>query len=557
MTPTEFVDGASWLGREFLKFFHTPVGVAGGMIDTFRGWKFSRSWVRVWFNLPSLVFLITVYLVFGFAVLGRSDSRIQLLSVKSERKCSTQLMEDIYAENCEEKFSKVPGLTKIELLRTKSVPLWEVSQRYIELLSKRILSIEPKNQTAHYRLGLIYSLTEKHEAATLEMLELANGKYGECFQANAWMAKDFLQQRVDGIEVSTTELVTHLEKAAKWKNVDSRLVVYYARILEEMGDVIKAIALTKQAAANRPELNLDLARLYYRQGYQAETRSVAMTVEEIFLKKLNLTTEKESDRLAVAEARRMTDRLDLAAAILEEALKRKFSGPATRRELSEIYRLIYLKSVFKTEAGPYQVDLSQLEKVAHTDPTNPNVSNEIAKLLPLKIAPTMKLMDTLRKQIDEGILTASTYALMAETYYESGNMARAIKNWESALDKEPDNVTVLNNLALVLAKESENNVDRSIDLLSRAVALAPNNAEVLDSLGDVLMIAKRPKDAINKFELAIRIDTQRMGTRKKLFDAYQSNGMEDMAKALKKVIDKMEKAKADEEARLKNAVESN
>ena len=557
MTPTEFVDGASWLGREFLKFFHTPVGVAGGMIDTFRGWKFSRSWVRVWFNLPSLVFLITVYLVFGFAVLGRSDSRIQLLSVKSERKCSTQLMEDIYAENCEEKFSKVPGLTKIELLRTKSVPLREVSQRYIELLSKRILSIEPKNQTAHYRLGLIYSLTEKHEAATLEMLELANGKYGECFQANAWMAKDFLQQRVDGIEVSTTELVTHLEKAAKWKNVDSRLVVYYARILEEMGDVIKAIALTKQAAANRPELNLDLARLYYRQGYQAETRSVAMTVEEIFLKKLNLTTEKESDRLAVAEARRMTDRLDLAAAILEEALTRKLSGPATRRELSEIYRLIYLKSVFKTEAGPYQVDLSQLEKVAHTDPTNPNVSNEIAKLLPLKIAPTMKLMDTLRKQIDEGILTASTYALMAETYYESGNMARAIKNWESALDKEPDNVTVLNNLALVLAKESENNVDRSIDLLSRAVALAPNNAEVLDSLGDVLMIAKRPKDAINKFELAIRIDTQRMGTRKKLFDAYQSNGMEDMAKALKKVIDKMEKAKADEEARLKNAVESN
>ena len=66
MTTADFVDGASWLGRELLKIFYTPVGVAGGLIDAFRGWKFSRSWVRFWFHLPSVVLLITVYLVFGF-----------------------------------------------------------------------------------------------------------------------------------------------------------------------------------------------------------------------------------------------------------------------------------------------------------------------------------------------------------------------------------------------------------------------------------------------------------------------------------------------------------
>ena len=93
--------------------------------------------------------------------------------------------------------------------------------------------------------------------------------------------------------------------------------------------------------------------------------------------------------------------------------------------------------------------------------------------------------------------------------------------------------------------------------MNKANALSPNNAEVLDSLGDILMIAKRPKDAINKFELAIHFDPQRMETRKKLVDAYLSNGMEEDAKTLRKVIEKMERIKAEEEARAREASGSN
>jgi tetratricopeptide (TPR) repeat protein len=557
MTPTEFVEGAQWIGREFLKIFYTPVGVAGGMIDAFRGWKFSRSWVRFWFHLPTLVLLVTVYLVFGFTILGRNDSRIQSLSVKSEKNCATKLMEEIYAEQSEAEFSKVAGLSNIEVVPYKTVPLSDVTKRYVELLSKRILSIQPKNQIAHYRLGLIYSLTEQNEAARSEMLELANGKYGESVQANAWMAKDLLKQRVAGIEVSAPELASYLEKGSKWKNVDFRLVTYYARILEAMGDAPKAILLTKQAAVNRPELNLDLARLYYRQGYQAEARSVASSVEDLFIKKLNTPLEKESDRLAVAEARRITNRLEQAAEVLEEGLTLKSSGSATRRELSEVYRLFYVKTVFKTEAGPYQADLAQLEKVVDMDPSNPNISGEIAKLLPLKIKPNKKLVEVLKKQIEAGVTSVSAHILLAEGYLQFGNTKEAIKNWELALAKDPNQPGALNNLALVLAKESESNIERSLSLLNKAITLSPNNPEILDSLGDVLMMGKRPKDAINKFELSIRFDPQRLGTRKKLFEAYQLNGMDDMAKVLGKVIEKMERAKAEEEAKEKEAAELN
>ena len=281
MTRSEFTDGALWLGREFLKFFYSPVGVAGGLIDSFRGWKFSRSWVRFWFHLPSVVLLVAVYLVLGFSLLGREDSRIQLLSVQSEKRCVTKLMEESCDEMSEDEFSKVPGLSNIEIVKYKTVPISDLTKRYVELLSKRILSIQPKNQIAHYRLGMIYNLTERYEEATSEMSELASGKYGECVQANAWMAKELLKQRASGREISTSELMAHLEKASKWKNVDLRLVSYLARILEETGDRTKAISLTKQAIAKGPELNLDLARLYYRQGYQQELRSAAVLMRPV------------------------------------------------------------------------------------------------------------------------------------------------------------------------------------------------------------------------------------------------------------------------------------
>ena len=549
MARSNFVNDTMWLGSEFLKIFYSPAGVTGGFIDAFRGWKFSRSKARFWFHLPSMVLLVTVYLIFGFSIFSRKDSRIQLFSVESEGRCPTKTIEATCEEMFEEDFCKAIGLTGTEKIVYKTFPIPDLTKRYIELLSKRILSIQPSNQVAHYRLGMIYSIRGQSEEALLIMSELASGKFGDCPQANAWMAKDLLKQKAAGIDVPAHVLLTILEKAPKWKYVDSRLISYYARTLEDMGETLKAISVAKQAAATKPELNLELARLYSRIGFQEELKSAANLVEDFFMKRLNSPLEKESDRLAVAEARRMTNRLEQAAEILTEGLLNKSSGPRIKRELSEIQRLIYLKSVSQTEDGVYLASLSLLEKAADTDPSNPNISEEIAKLLPLKIKPTKKLMDVLKKQIDMDITNVSTHILLAEEFFSLGNNKEAIKNWEQALNKDPSHIGAMNDLALCLSKASEKNTDRSLELLNKALSLSTRNPEILDSLGDVLMMAQRPKDAINKYELAIRNDNGRIETRKKLVKAYQANGMDDMAKALTTVIQKMEKDNVEEEVK--------
>jgi tetratricopeptide (TPR) repeat protein len=341
--------------------------------------------------------------------------------------------------------------------------------------------------------------------------------------------------------------------------------------LEKAGDAPKAILMAKQAAKMKPELHLELARLYSRLDYQQELKSAAATAEDVFMKRLNSPSETESDRIAVAEARRLSDRLQQAADILNEGLLNKGSGANTKRALSEIQRLIYAKSIVQTEAGLYDGDITLLEKAADTDPSNPNISTEIAKLLPMKIAnrlspkmlPAKKLVDTLKEQMRTGIASCPAHIILAEVHFAEGNITAAIKDWEVALSKEPNNVGVMNNLSLILAKTSATNIDRSLLLLDKALSLSQNNAELLDTLGDVLMIAQRPKEAINKYELAVLSDRRRIGTRRKLVDVYRANGMEEMAKTMEAKIEELEreieteKAKAEEEAKAQEKPKEN
>jgi len=265
---------------------------------------------------------------------------------------------------------------------------------------------------------------------------------------------------------------------------------------------------------------------------------------------LNTPLEKDTDRLAVAEAKKITGRLEEASQVLSEGLANNKNRPEIRRELSEVQRLIYLKSVKKTQNDAFTADLSLLEAATETDDENPNISSEIARLLPLKIKPTKRLVDALKKQNDAGLTSASAFRLLAEGYYALGNPKEAIRNWELSLLKEPDDVSAINNLALSIAKSSDKNLDRSLELLAKAQQLAPNSPEILDTLGEVLMMADRPKEAINKFELAIRLDNRRLTTRQKLKTAYEAIGMQDMAKVQSAVIESIQdQMKAEEKAK--------
>jgi tetratricopeptide (TPR) repeat protein len=190
------------------------------------------------------------------------------------------------------------------------------------------------------------------------------------------------------------------------------------------------------------------------------------------------------------------------------------------------------------------VNLDLLEAMADTDATNPSVSGEIAKLLVFKIKPTTKLLDVLKKNIALGITDVPSLLILGEGYFANGKFIEAQRYWELAAAKEPDNFVALNNLASCLVAISAANVDRALELVTKAGTLAPNNPDILDTWGEVLALANRHREALTKFEMAIRLNVARIDIRRKLVAVYQALGMTEMVETQTKVIADLEKANA-------------
>jgi len=478
----------------------------------------------------------------GFSILNRKGSQVKSLIDESLKLCSTRTLELASERRQESEFSEAIGaVARVEF----EAPLEILSndrKRYLELQCSRVLELEPNHQIAKYRLGLIATLNDQDERAELGMKEVSGNQFGEFPQANAWLAKSLVIKKSSGDEVAKDELMDHLDKASKWKDADFRLLLLYARLLEKQGDNKKSVEMVKQVVMVKPELILELAKLCARIGDDEGRIAAANRAEDYFAAKINFPTEKELDRQSLADARLLNYRLESAADVLQEGLRLKLGGSSTVRQLSEVQRLIYLKTITKNSDGKFESNLNFLEAMADTDPTNPNVSGEIAKLLVFKVKPTKRLLDVLKDQIARDIIDVPSLLLLGQGHFVNSNFTEAQRYWELAVAKEPDNFAALNNLASCLIAISSSHVDRALELVTKASAIAPSNADVLDTWGEVLVLANRPKEAINKFELAIRLDLGRMETRQKLVSAYKILGMMADAEQQSKVIATMEES---------------
>jgi tetratricopeptide (TPR) repeat protein len=526
----------NWFLTETLKAFTSPVALAGSLLDGARGWRYSRRWIKFCLFLPAFALILFVYLAYGFSLFERTDTRVQRYSVRSERIVRTAALESAAYE-------KFPFLgVSVYSTNEQSKPFSEYSLRFARLLSDRILGTQPRDTRARYRLALIKIVDGPYEEGVEDMKRVASGEFETYRPANAWLASYWIQMKFDKTgDVDEKELIQHLKLATEWDGVRPQLQAYYAQILAVNGVTNDAIAAARDAAKKNRELNLELLRLYNMMGNSEGVRAAGHEVEEVFGAKLNTSSERIMDRLAVAEARFLMGKPDAAISVLNEALAKE--NVAGRVELSRMLSLIRInmfeKSIQKLDDGSYIADTSLLDLAAEADPDNPKISEQVAKLLPLKIRPSRNILAVLRKQIETGVTSGESHRLLARAYSLVGNKVEAMKNWEYAIQKDPKDVVAINNLALSLAREAKPDFPRALELIAQADKLAPNNAEILDTHGQILVLASRHNEAIPKLEGSIRIDGSRLATRKLLLECYRKANMTDLANAQAKVIESM------------------
>ena len=138
------------------------------------------------------------------------------------------------------------------------------------------------------------------------------------------------------------------------------------------------------------------------------------------------------------------------------------------------------------------------------------------------------LIKALESQLAEGKTTTMTHLLLAIRSLKQEKLEAAIPHLEVALRNAPNAPVVLNNLAVALIRVSTDNAARAKELIDRAIRISGPNAEMYDSQGEIRMAAGDYVGAVESFESAIGVDGKRIGSRKRLIEAYRKAGLTDM-----------------------------
>ena len=111
----------------------------------------------------------------------------------------------------------------------------------------------------------------------------------------------------------------------------------------------------------------------------------------------------------------------------------------------------------------------------------------------------------LQKEIEANPHSAEPHNLLAEIYFLEKNYEQAQEEYETALALAPNDPEIMNNLAWTLVtKENPSLRDKSRGLLlaEQAVEISPSS-HILDTLAEALYVNERPKEALEVIDRAI------------------------------------------------------
>lgn len=128
------------------------------------------------------------------------------------------------------------------------------------------------------------------------------------------------------------------------------------------------------------------------------------------------------------------------------------------------------------------------------------------------------------------------------------NPKKVTQLYQQILERKPNDLVALNNLALLLSEKSPT---RALSLITKGYKINKNNPKILDTYGWVLMKNKQRMEALKYFKLAFEKDDQDLEIRWHYAYGLYHNGEVDQAKEVlgKMLNDKTLQSKLSEEAK--------
>ena len=521
-----------------------------GTIEYMLAWSFTRSWWQLLLvHAPWILLLAASIGLIGY---GASLSR-QTLGQRYSDWVAEELPEALRRsdDNAPTKTEEAPAAAppvqpdasdtaqKGDPRDAQAAEESELVSGYGELLLRRLLQLQDSNSRITYLVAAQLARQNHLAQARQMMRRIAPLDAAGFAPAHHWLAADEFQNQQMRTPEGRERLIKDLSMATRWGGCHPALRSLYSQLLESQGEVSQAMAVLERGGGDADsdlEANLAIARLAAKHGQQGRFQRAAETIKQEVQSRVDLGTVTSVDWAALANVLLYEQKPEEARQAAQSGLKKEPENPQLRYFLSESFRIEYLLSI-QQDQGQTKLKLGLLDAALKSDPTNPAVGTEIARLLSLGQDATPELKNALEQQLAAGQATALTHILLANRQLLAGDLKAAQPHLELALRQAPKNPITMNNLGLVLSRTNQQ-PERAEQLAAAAVTSEPRNADFRDTLGEIRARNGDSIGAIECYESAIGLNPLARSTRKKLADLYRELGMNEMAEVQDRELQK-------------------
>ncbi len=383
-----------------------------GIVEYISGWFFTRNWL--WMLVlysPAAIIVGAAAGVVGYGAFLSQETLVQRYSewIDEELPLALSALEE---EGGEEALSDVPAdESATGSSESKGEPSTEESQSaseptessdtspseadlesvsaFGELLLRRLLQLNQDNSRATFLVSLQLARQGRSGQARQMMRRIGPEGGGGFPPAHAWLAADLVQNKGLNTPQDWMLFQGDMKSALDWPLTNPQLLSFYANTLaglEEADPVRKrrnvdrALEVLADAAKQHPELRIALANLASVHGRKQRLGRVTDDAKQEIRQRMEDGTETPEDLISLANLFLLELEPDKTLKVCQMGLESGADIQVIRRMQSEAYRIKYLQSA-TWDGQNAQVDLSLLDAALKSDPTNPGVSVEIAKLI--------------------------------------------------------------------------------------------------------------------------------------------------------------------------------
>lgn len=179
------------------------------------------------------------------------------------------------------------------------------------------------------------------------------------------------------------------------------------------------------------------------------------------------------------------NQLGKAESFLDEEIKRAPGSDVAQR----------LRADVEVRSGKYDLAIEHYKQVLTGDSNSPQLYVALGNAYRLK-GDEPNAITSLEKAASLAPKDASPVTLIAQTQTDAGQKAAAVQSFRRALDRSPDNVMLMNNLAYLMA-DSGGNLDEALALVQKALEKAPGQPNLIDTLGWIYLKKNWNDSALN------------------------------------------------------------